>query len=212
MYFVSFSVGALFGDVFIHLLPKSIEEYGFSLTMGIMILLGLLFTFVVEKFIHWRHCHVETTENHPHPVAYTNLIGDGFHNFMDGILIAGSYLVNVQVGIATTIAVILHEIPQELGDFGILIHAGFSKMKALMFNFITAATAILGAVIVLIVGNNLGNLTLYLVPFTAGTFLYIAGSDLVPELHKETNLKKSIIQFLFLVLGILVMLSLLLLE
>ena len=211
LYLVSFAVGALFGDTFIHLLPEAAKN-GFSLTIASMVLTGILFSFIIEKIIHWRHCHVETSKNHPHPFAYVNLIGDGIHNFIDGILIAGSYMVNIPTGIATTLAVILHEIPQEFGDFGILVYAGFSKMKALLFNFFTALTAVIGALLTLYLGNSIENLTLYLIPFTAGTFLYIAGSDLVPELHKQTALKKSLAQFLFVVLGIGLMFALLLLE
>ena len=210
IYLVSFSVGALFGDVFIHLLPEIADN--FSLKISLVVLLGIFASFILEKFIHWRHCHVETSKNHPHPFAYVNLVGDGIHNFIDGILIAGSYLVNFHTGIATTIAVVLHEIPQEFGDFGILIHAGFSKGKALFFNFISAITAVIGAVLTLILGNIFQNFTIYLLAFAAGNFLYLAGSDLVPELHKETKPAKSLLQLLFMILGIIIMLSLVLIE
>ncbi|KKR05315.1 MAG: zinc/iron permease [Candidatus Peregrinibacteria bacterium GW2011_GWC2_39_14] len=211
VYFVSFSAGALFGDVFIHLLPEAAEN-GFDLQVSLYVIGGILTFFVIEKFIHWRHCHVPTSVSHPHPVALMNLVGDSVHNFIDGLVIGASYMVSIPVGIATTLAVVLHEIPQEIGDFGILLYGGFSKKKAMFFNFVTALTAVLGAVVVFLVGTVNSNLTLFLVPFTAGAFIYIAGSDLIPELHKECGLKKAFFQFIFFVFGIGIMMLLLLLE
>lgn len=211
-YFVSFSAGALFGDAFIHLLPQVVTEFGFVLEVSIFLMLGIVFSFVIEKFIRWRHCHIPTNENHPHPFAFMNLIGDAVHNFIDGLIIGTSYLVSIPVGLATTIAVALHEIPQEIGDFGVLIHGGFSRTKALLLNFLTALTAIAGAVVALLIGSFVGNITLYVIPFAAGIFIYIAGSDLIPELHKEDDAVKSIIELVVFVLGILVMLALLLIE
>lgn len=141
-----------------------------------------------------------------------NLIGDGLHNLTDGMVIAGSYYVSIPIGIATTLAVIFHEIPQEIGDFGVLLHAGFSKTKALFFNFISALAAVIGAVIVLLVGIKFNNFEVFIIPFTAGGFIYIASSDLIPELHKETKPWKSFAQLIGIVLGILIMFALLLLE
>ncbi len=141
-----------------------------------------------------------------------NLVSDSIHNFIDGLIIAASYLVNIPLGFATTLAVIFHEIPQEIGDFGVLIHGGFSKSKALFFNFITAITAIIGAIVALILSSYIPNITGFLVPFAAGGFIYIAGVDLIPELHKDVNIKNSIFQFLCFILGILVMIILLFLE
>jgi len=212
LFFVSFAAGALFGDAFIHLLPKVVEEFGFSLTVSLSFLAGVLVFFVLEKYIHWRHCHVPTSKDHPHPLAVMNLIGDALHNLLDGIIIAGSYLANVGLGIATTIAVLFHEIPQEIGDFGVLLHAGMKRKKALFMNFLTALTSLLGVFLVFILGGLIDNLTTYLLPFTAGGFIYIAGSDLIPELKKETRPGKSLLQLLSIILGILVMLALLLLE
>jgi len=140
-----------------------------------------------------------------------NLVGDFFHNFIDGMIIAGSYLANIQLGITTTLAVILHEIPQEIGDFGVLLYSGLKKYRALLYNFLSALAAILGAIIILAIGKTF-DLTAFLLPFTAGGFMYIAGSDLIPELQKEFKIKKSLIQFLFLVLGMLVMLGFVFLE
>ena len=154
LFLVSFSTGALLGGAFIHLLPEIIEEVGFTLQVSLSLLAGIIIFFILEKFIHWRHCHIPTSKDHPHPFAFMNLVGDGLHNFIDGMLITGSYMVDVKLGITTTIAVLLHEIPQEIGDFGVLIHAGFSKTKALFFNFLSAATAFFGAFLALAIGQS----------------------------------------------------------
>jgi len=212
LYLVSFSAGALFGDAFIHLLPEIIEEAGFGLNISIYALFGIAFSFVIEKFIHWRHCHIPNSKEHAHPFAMMNLFGDGVHNFIDGVIIGASYLASIPIGIATTLAVIFHELPQEIGDFGVLLHGGFSRAKALLFNFITALTAVFGAAVALLIGSYINNITTFLLPFAAGTFIYIAGSDLIPELHKEVEAKKSLLQFVAIVLGVLVMLFLLVLE
>jgi len=211
LFMVSFAAGALLGDSFLHLLPESVED-GLGLKAPVFILAGILSFFVLEKIINWRHCHIPTSEEHPHPVGFMNLVGDGFHNFMDGMIIAGSYLVNMPLGLSTTMAVILHEIPQEIGDFGILVHAGYSIRKALWFNFLSALTAVAGAVLTLAVGLKSQSVSAFLVPFTIGSFVYIATADLIPELKKETALKKSLVQLLFIILGVGVMGLFLLLE
>jgi len=212
LYLVSFAAGALFGDAFIHLIPEAVEKIGLGLMFSLSILAGILVFFILEKFIHWRHCHVPTSKNHPHPLGYMNLIGDGFHNFIDGMIIAASYIISVPLGIATTLAVVLHEIPQEMGDFGILIYAGFTKTKALFFNFLSALFAVLGAVVVLILGVKFQNFSAFLLPFTAGGFIYIAGTDLIPELKKDCKPTKNLGIFVALILGIGMMLLLTLLE
>jgi zinc and cadmium transporter len=211
IYLVSFSAGALLADAFIHLLPEIIQQ-GFSLLVSFLILLGILTFFILEKVIQWHHCHMPITKEHSHPVAYMNLFGDGLHNFIDGLIIAGSYLVNIPTGIATTIAVLFHEIPQEIGDFGIMLHAGFSRLKALTFNFLSALTAVLGAITALLLKDLIPNIEFIIVPLAFGAFIYIAGSDLIPEMHKETKLPRSIIQTLAFLLGMAVIASLLLLE
>lgn len=212
LYLVSFSAGALFGDVFIHLLPEIIKKSGFSLNVSLYLMSGIMFSFIVEKFVQWRHCHIPTSKEHAHPIATMNLFGDGLHNFIDGLIIGASYLASIPLGIATTVAVILHEIPQEIGDFGVLLHGGFSRGRALLFNFITALAAVVGAVISLLISPYTGNITIFLIPFAAGTFTYIAGSDLIPELHKEVEIKKSLLQLISIALGIAIMLILLLVE
>jgi len=213
LYLVSFSVGGLFGDAFIHLIPEAIEEGGFGISVSLLILLGILFSFVVEKFLQWRHCHIPTSSEHPHSFAYMNLFGDTVHNLIDGLIVGGSYLVSIPIGISTTLAVIFHEIPQEIGDFGVLIHGGFDKKKAVWFNFSTALTAVLGAIIALVLGATLEGFIPLLIPFAAGNFIYIAGSDLIPELRKdEPNLKKAAMQIVSITLGVGIMLLVLLLE
>ncbi len=211
-YMVSFSAGALFGDAFIHLLPEASEPSGFTTTIALYTLSGIIFSFIIEKFIRWRHCHhLSTTHDHPHPLAFMNLMGDAVHNFIDGLIIGASYLASVQVGIATTLAVIFHEIPQEIGDFGVLLHGGFSRQKAILFNFLVALTAVLGALVAIAIGSFAQDLTLFMLPFAAGTFIYIAGSDLIPELHKESEAGESAVQLFWFLLGIGVMLALLML-
>lgn len=211
IYFVSFSAGALFGDVFIHLLPK-LSEKGFSLNTSLYILSGIILSFILEKIICWQHCHMPITKHHVHRFAYMNLFGDIVHNFIDGLIIGASYLASLPIGIATTVAVVLHEIPQEIGDFGILLHGGFSKNKAIFYNFITALAAVVGTVTALILFNKVENINQFLISLAAGSFIYIAGSDLIPELHKEVETKKGLIQIGSFILGIVIMLLLLLLE
>ena len=210
---VGFAVGALLGDVFIHILPEVSEEFGFDTTVSLAILAGIIIFFILEKFVQWRHCHVDMSHTcKEHPVRTLNLFADALHNFVDGMLIAGSYLASVPVGIATTIAVFLHEIPQEIGDFAVLIHSGMSRKKALFMNFLSALTSVLGAVVVLMLSSTDGIFKLIL-PFTAGGFIYIAAADLLPELHKrEYTLKSAAFQLVSILIGIAVMFALVLLE
>lgn len=199
------------GDVFFHLLPEAGEK-GFSLQIGLYVLIGVVFSFIVEKLIHWHHCHnieCDVSKKHVRALAYMNLLGDGLHNFIDGIIIAGSYLISFPVGLATTLAVIFHEIPQELGDFGVLIYSGLKKTKALFFNFLSALSSVVGVGLVALLQKDV---TAFLIPFAAGTFLYIAGSDLIPALHEETEKSNAALQILVFLLGIGVMVGLLLLE
>ena len=212
IYMIAFSAGALFGDAFLHLLPELVEENGFTITVSSFVLVGIGLFFIIEKIIHWQHCHMPISGEHVHPFAIMNLIGDGVHNFIDGLIIGVSYIISIPVGIATTLAVALHEIPQEIGDLGVLLHGGFSKEKALAVNFLTALGAIIGAVIALFAHTYFENIGLYLIPIAVGGFIYIAGSDLIPELHKEFTVKKAILQLIAFTAGILVMAALLLLE
>lgn len=209
---VSFSVGALLGDVFIHLLPEVVEEAGFTPQISFYVLLGIVSTFLLEKLIHWQHAQPTKKLKEFHPASVVTLFGDGVHNFIDGVIIAVSYLVDVKIGLATTIAVVLHEIPQEIGNFGVLLHWGFTRRRALWFNFLSALTAILGAVLALFVGSRVENFIVPLAAYTAGNFIYIAGSDLIPELHREVSPRRSFLQLITMIAGIIVMMLLLLLE
>lgn len=199
-YLVSFSAGALLGDVFIHILPEIMEGEAIQST-SIYILVGIVAFFILERFLHWHHSHTSHDES-VHSVVYLTIFGDALHNFLDGMAIAASFLVSIPVGIATTVAVILHEIPQEIGQFAILIHGGWSRKKALAYNFLSALTAILGAVAVLVFAQSLQGEPTVLVALGAASFIYVAMSDLIPELQKESNLKRSIIQLVWLLAGI----------
>jgi len=211
VFMVSFSAGSLFGGAIFHLIPEGISQLGSGLEFGLYLISGIVLFYVLENFIHWRHCHIPTSDDHPHPHGTMNIIGDGLHNLIDGMVIAGAFLAGPQIGVATTIAVALHEIPQEIGDFGVLLHAGYSRSKALLFNLGSALVAVIGAVIVLLLQG--GGFVAGLLPFTAGGFIYIAGSDLIPELRKDVYpMSKLVKQFFFMVLGIAVMIGLLYLE
>ena len=205
---VSLAVGAMFGDTFIHLLPQAFKSTTAPLATSLYILSGILIFFLLEKFLLWRHEHVPHYEDCIHPVGYVSLVADGLHNFIDGLLIGSSFLVSLPVGVGTTLAVLLHEIPQEIGDFGVLLHAGFRPARAIWWNFLSALTAIVGAVVALITGELIKGLPTVVLPMTAGGFIYLAGSDLVPELHKERDPVKSAIQMLAIGAGIGLMLLL----
>ncbi|MBI2572907.1 ZIP family metal transporter [Candidatus Woesearchaeota archaeon] len=230
---VSLSAGTLFGGAFLHLLPEVVEKNGFTLQVSLFLLLGVVVFFILEKLIHWHHCHHHgisephchsesnsSKKKHEHQVSHhsskaiapLNLIGDAMHNFLDGLVIAGSYLVDVRVGVAATIAVILHEVPQEIADFGVLIYAGLSRAKALMLNFASAAVAILGAIVGLFFSSASETFSSFILPFAAGGFVYIAGSNLIPELHKHGEMEESIWHFIALVAGIGLMVAITYLE
>ena len=215
---ISLSAGGLLGDVFFHLLPELVEkEGGFTSNIAIMILTGIVGFYILEKFVIWHHHHnLETPDDHEnhehvhtHSLGIMNLAGDAFHNLLDGMIIGASFMISPVVGFSTTLAVILHEIPQEFGDFGVLIHSGFSVRKALFFNFLSGLVAVFGAVLVFYIGGYSETFSQYLIPLAAGSFIYIAGSDLIPELKKELGLKNSILQLLALIVGILIMFAML---
>ena len=212
---VSLATGALFGDAIIHLIPETFELVS-GTTASVFILSGILVFFILEKFLHWHHSHGEHDEGlHGSeiaketggikPVGIMVIVSDGVHNFIDGAIIATGFSIGFEVGMATTIAIILHEIPQEMGDFGLLIHAGFSKGRALLLNFASAAASFLGVGLVIFLGSLSDYSLAVLSGFAAGNFLYLAGSDLIPELHKNRDLKSSFIQFLGIVIGVAVM-------
>lgn len=207
---LSLSAGALLGGVFIHFMPE-IVEHGYHLESGLYILLGFLIFFVLEKFIHWHHCHSDIKEgdreahSHAYHLAPINLIGDGIHNFLDGLVIAGAYIASIPLGIAATVSVIFHELPQEIADFGVLLYSGWSKKKAVLFNFLSATTAILGAIVALFLAEKIHGFTHFIIPFAAGNFIYIAASNLVPELHRHCKLRDIIIHLVVMIAGIAIM-------
>lgn len=199
---ISLSAGALMGGAFLHLLPEASEKLH-NENMYSIVLFSFALFFIIEKLLHWRHCHKKNC--HTHTFGYMNLFGDAIHNFIDGLVIAATFLIDIKLGIITSVAIALHEIPQEIGDFGVLLYSGFSRKKALIANFLVAATAVLGGIIGYFISFQIENITSFLLPFAAGGFIYISASDLMPEIRKETSLKKSMLSFGFFLLGILIM-------
>ncbi|MEK7563083.1 MAG: ZIP family metal transporter [Patescibacteria group bacterium] len=202
VYLVSLAAGVLLGEVFIHILPEITEETGLLPATSMAILIGIIASFVIEKIIHWHHCHVLPSSDHHHPVGMLTLVGDGIHNIVDGALIAGAFLVSTEIGIATTIAIALHEIPQEISDYALLIYSGYTRGKALLWNFCSALASVLGAAFVLLSRSEHPAFLPLLMAFAAGNFLYIAGADLIPELHKETRLRSALTQLILICGGI----------
>lgn len=199
---VGFAAGGLIGGAFIHLLPEAVQACGCE-PVFFYTLIGFTIFFLMERYFYWRHCHDGVCDIHT--FTYLNLIGDGVHNFTDGLIIAASFMTDIRLGIVTTLAVIFHEVPQEMGDFGILVYGGFNKSKALLFNFICALSAVLGAVLGYILSGITANISLFLISFTAGGFIYIAASDLIPELHKQKDARRANIAFVTFIFGIIFM-------
>ena len=199
---VALAAGCLMGGTFFHMLPKAAEILGFKLT-GVYLLIGFVLFFLLERLIRWRHCHIGVCDIHP--VSYLSLIGDSVHNFFDGVIIAGSFLIDIHTGILTSIIIFAHEIPQELGDFGVLVHSGISAKKALLLNFLVSLTSIFGAVLGYFAFAQLDHLLPYILAIASGNFLYIAACDLVPEFHKEKSQKRAFTAFFVFCLALLLM-------
>lgn len=199
---VGFAAGALIGGAFLHLLPEAIEQVDANIVFS-HALIGFVIFFLMERYLYWRHCHNGVCDIHT--FTYLNLVGDGIHNFTDGIIIATSFATDIKLGIITTMAVIFHEVPQEMGDFGILVYGGFSKQRALLFNFLSALTAVAGAVVGYALSNITESTSLFFISFTAGGFIYIAASDLIPELHKQKSIKRANVAFVAFILGLVFM-------
>ncbi len=200
---ISFAAGSLIGAAFLHILPEVVEKSNNTETFYFVVL-GFIIFFILEKYFYWRHCH-KGGECELHPVSYLNLVGDGIHNFVDGVVIGASFFVDIKLGVVSTIAVIFHEIPQELGDFGVLLYGGFSKTKALFYNFLISFTAVLGSILGFFLTAYIENTFIYLLPIIAGGFIYISSCDLIPEIQREPVVRKSIISLLFFVIGIIFM-------
>lgn len=224
---VSLSLGALLGDAFIHLIPEALEEAGNSKLVSLLVIFGILLSFVIEKILGWHHGHghdnmspevcIEESNAGKFAVRPTSgilplgrmiLFSDGIHNFMDGIIIGASFLVSFEVGIASVLAIAFHEIPQEIGDFGLLLYAGYEKKRALWLNFLSALSVVFGAIAFIIFGEALELGVPYILPFAAGSFIYIAASDLIPELHKRRGFGSLVVQLIFAALGVAVMYAL----
>jgi len=202
LFLVSLSAGALMGGAFIHLIPESFEKYGNG-DILILVLVGFIIFFIIEKVLHWRHCHKNKCD--VHTFHYMNLVGDTIHNFIDGLIMAAAFVTSIPLGITTSIAIAAHEIPQEIGDFGVLIYGGFEKKKALILNFLAALTVIIGGVVGYFVSQSIDEAAIFLLPFAAGGFIYIAATDLIPEIKKELDFKKYMATLLIFILGIFIM-------
>lgn len=199
---VAFAAGSLIGGAFLHMIPAGLAEFSDHESFFLWILIGFGLFFVLEQFLHWRHCQLDKEESRK-PLTYLILIGDGLHNFLGGLAIGGIFLVDIRLGIMAWFAAAAHEIPQELGDFAVLIHGGWKKSSALMFNVFSGLTFLLGGIIAFFVSYQID--VNFLIPLAAGNFLYISASDLVPEVNKHENLKSNIIHFLSFALGIFIM-------
>ncbi len=200
---VAFATGGLLGGAFFHLLPESFESFENTQAVSLLLVAGFMLFFILERFLHWHHNHTSgIVENTIKPFGTLNLMADVFHNLLDGLLIGAAFSYSPEMGITTTIVVLMHELPQEIGDFAVLIHAGFSVRRALIFNFLSACTAFLGAFIVLVFESVGEFLSIAVLPFAAGGFIYLAAADLIPELHTEKTIRKSFHQFIALLLGI----------
>lgn len=210
--FISLAVGALLGDAFIHLIPEALESEIGSTLASILIITGILIFFILEKFLHWHHHGEDQGEEGIHPAGRLMLFSDGMHNFIDGIILGVSFMVSVPVGIATTIAIVLHEIPQEVGDFAVLLHSGYEKKRALWLNFLSALCAVLGVLLSFVLKEAGEIFILWILPIAAGGFIYVAVADLIPELHKTKEAKHSLFQIIAVVAGVLAMVALTLLE
>lgn len=204
IFLVALSAGALLSGAFLHLIPESLEVLT-PTSVFTLVLAGFILFFLMEKFLYWHHCHKGKCD--VHPVSYLILFGDGLHNFIDGIIIATSFIVSIPFGIITTVLIIGHEIPQELGDFGVLVHGGFGKAKALFYNLLSQLACVVGGLLGYFLSTSIEGIIPFILPFAAGGFIYISASDLVPELHKEPDVKKSLSSFAFFIVGVLIMIA-----
>jgi len=205
----SFAAGALLATAFFDLLPEAVEESAhLGIEVGqlfVWVLVGILFFFLFERTVHWFHHHQHEHEKESaEPVVALIIVGDTIHNFIDGVVIAATFLVSIPLGIITALAVGAHEIPQEIGDFGVLLKKGMKTKKVLLVNIVSALTALLGAVLTFFAGERIEGLALIFLPITAGFFIYIALSDLVPEIHHENRKGFAVKETVMLILGVVV--------
>ena len=209
-YFVSFAVGTLLGAAFLEIIPHAYEISRDLHQISLIVLIGILVFFILEKLLVWRHCHGSHCENHSpvvdHDVKKGSIliIGDCFHNFIDGILIASAFIVDINLGLITALAIIVHEIPQEISNFSILINSGYSLSKTLLMNIVTGCAMIIGAIIAYFILNDLEFLIPIILSFAASSMIYVAISDLIPSLHKKVEIKQTFQQTFSIFLGVLI--------
>jgi len=201
---VALAAGSMIGGAFFHLIPASLRQSGDGLGPWLAVAGGFSLFLLLEQVLHWHQCHRVRGER-KQPLTYLVLIGDGLHNFLGGLAIAGTFLVDIRLGITSWFAAAAHEIPQELGDFGVLVHGGWSTPRALVFNFLSGLTFLLGGL--LAYGLSFRIDVTWLIPFAAGNFLYIGASDLVPEVNRQEDLRSNLLHFLAFVLGLAVLLA-----
>jgi zinc and cadmium transporter len=200
---IGFSAGALIGGAFLHLIPEAVESSGDPHPLFLRVICGFIIFFILEKYLYWRHCHDGKCD--VHAFTYLNIIGETIHNFGDGLIIGTSFMVSVQLGLAATLAIIFHEIPQEIGDFGVLVYGGFSRAKALFCNFLSALAAVAGTVAGYYFTFSIAGFSSIILPMAAGGFIYVAACDLIPEIHKQTDTKKSGLSIAVFLFGIALM-------
>jgi zinc and cadmium transporter len=203
IFFVAFAAGGLIGGAFLDIIPEATEYIKDDSRLFLYVIMGYTFFFILEKYLHWRHCHAP--ECAVHRFTYLNIVGDIVHNFSDGLIIGAVFLLDIKLGCATTLAIVFHEIPHEIGNFSVLLYGGFSKLRALFFNFLSSLFAIAGTLAGYYFASNVEGFSSILLPLAAGGFIYIASCDLIPELHKEEDLKKSALIMTTFVLGIMLM-------
>ena len=201
---VAFAAGSLIGGAFFHMIPAAVIETGDILNVGILVVAGFTVFFLLEQLLHWHHCH-RASSDCKQPLTYLILIGDGLHNFLGGLAIAGTFLIDSRLGITSVVAAAAHEVTQEIGDFGVLVHGGWSKRRALLFNVLSGLTFLAGGLVTYALSFQMD--ISWLIPFAAGNFLYIGASDLVPEVNKHHDLRANAVHLLAFVLGLALLLS-----
>ncbi len=208
-YLISFAAGTLMGGAFLHLLVESLIESGIRIEIFIWLLTGFSLFFLIEQILNWHHHHIPL-KSKKKPVTYMILIADGLHNFIGGLAIGGSFLIDIRAGLTTALIEAVHEIPQELGDFGILLYGGWKRPKALLANFLSALSIIPGGILSFYFSESFN--TGFLLPFAGGNFLYIAASDLIPEIKGSQNLMENLLFFTAFIIGVFFILVLKMME
>lgn len=203
---VALAAGSLLGGAFFHMIPEAIEKTGNDLIVYIYVMAGFSFFLLLEQVLHWHHCHRDATDCKKKPLTYLILIGDGIHNFIGGIAVAGTFMIDIRLGISTWLAAAAHEVPQEIGDFAVLVHGGWSRKKALLLNGLAGSSFLLGGL--LAYSLSFSSWIYYLIPFAAGNFIYIGASDLIPEVNKHQSLAMNLLHFVCFSIGLLILLGL----